>query len=50
MDGTPGVDTGFQKWGVWVTTKMQCILANVCDVFSLFMKFRGPPKEGGGGS
>ena len=44
-----GADTGFRKGGIRVkllTTEMWCIRVHACDVFSLFMKFGGPPKGG----
>ena len=39
-------DTGFRKGGGLGKVRFRALM---CDVFSLFMKFRGPPKEGGGG-
>ena len=35
--------------GLLLGTKMQFIPAHMSDVFSLFMKFGGSPKGGGGG-
>ena len=39
-----GVDTGFPKEGVWLTTKTCHIQAHEYNVFSPFTKFGGPPK------
>ena len=46
-----GADIGFQKGGVSgeLLTKTRHFRAHTCNVFSFFMKFRGPPKKGGGG-
>ena len=34
------------RWRVTITTKLWCIHNHTLDVFSLFMKFQGPPKGG----
>ena len=41
-------DTGFQKWGsaLLLSNKMRPIRTHRGDVFSLCMKFGGPPKGG----
>ena len=46
----PGADTGFRKGGGLRNCKvLKCgPFAHARDVFSLFMKFGGPPKGGGG--